>query len=173
MHIQKRLKKIIEVFADKGIRIALAESCTGGYICHEITNISGASKIFERGVVSYSNEAKMELLGVDEELIIEYGAISEPVAKQMAENIRRLSGVQIGISVTGIAGPGGGTKEKPAGLVYIGFASDSKVLVEKRIFKANRIEYKKLVLQHIIETLEKMIETFFSSMKDPMTLKQL
>jgi len=123
-----------------------------------ITNFSGASKIFERGIVSYSNDAKIELLNVDTEIIQEFGAVSPQVAKILAENIRTISKVDIGIGITGIAGPLGGSKEKPVGLVYIGFSTESDTIVEKRIFKTDRINFKKKVLDEIILMLEKYIK---------------
>jgi nicotinamide-nucleotide amidase len=149
-----RIQKIIETFTEKNIWIATAESCTGGYVAHMLTNISGASKVFERGVVSYSNEAKIEILKVDAKAIEKYGAVSEIVAGQMANNIRNLSKVDIGIGVTGIAGPSGGTEEKPVGLVFIGFSTKEQTIVEKYIIKTDRIAFKTEVLKKVIEFLE-------------------
>lgn len=146
----EKIKKIINDLTQKRIHIALAESCTGGYISHMFTNISGASKVFERGIVSYSNEAKIEVLNVRSETINKYGAVSEQVARQMAENIRILSKVDIGLGITGIAGPTGGTEEKPIGLVYIGFSTQMYTLIKKFIFKTDRISFKKNVLDEII-----------------------
>jgi len=157
MEILDRIKIIIDRFTEKNIRIALAESCTGGYISHMITNISGSSKVFDRGVVSYSNLAKIEILGVNSDDIKEYGAVSKPVAEQMAEKIRLGAKVDIGIGVTGIAGPTGATPEKPLGLVYIGFSTENKTFVDKYIFKTERINFKKLVLGKIIDFLENFI----------------
>ena len=157
MEILDRIKIIIDRFTEKNIRIALAESCTGGYISHMITNISGSSKVFDRGVVSYSNLAKIEILGVNSDDIKEYGAVSKPVAEQMAEKIRLGAKVDIGIGVTGIAGPTGATPEKPLGLVYIGFSTENKTFVDKYIFKTDRINFKKLVLGKIIDFLENFI----------------
>ncbi|MFX1274328.1 MAG: CinA family protein [Promethearchaeota archaeon] len=145
-----KIKKIINDLTQKKIQIAIAESCTGGYISHMFTNISGASKVFERGVVSYSNEAKIEVLNVKSETINKYGAASAQVARQMAENIRNLSKVDIGVGITGIAGPTGGTEEKPIGLVYIGFSTQMDTLIKKFIFKTDRISFKKKVLDEII-----------------------
>ena len=154
MVILERIKQIIQRFSERNVSIAVAESCTGGYISHMMTNVSGSSKFFERGVVSYSNRAKIDMLGVNPEDIEEYGAVSEPVANQMANNIRQRSDVDIGIGVTGIAGPTGGTTEKPVGLVYIGYSTEYKDVVKKYIFKTDRISFKKLVLQKILEFLE-------------------
>ncbi|MFX0145568.1 MAG: CinA family protein, partial [Candidatus Hodarchaeota archaeon] len=123
MDILERISKIIKDFSNKNIKIAIAESCTGGFVSHMFTNISGASNVFERGVVCYSNQAKIDLVNVDPKIIESHGAVSEPVALQLANNIRKLSNVNIGIGISGIAGPTGGTPEKPVGLVYIGFST--------------------------------------------------
>jgi nicotinamide-nucleotide amidase len=136
------LKKVTNYLIDKKLKIATAESCTGGLIANTLTNISGSSVYFDRGIVSYSNNAKNELLNVSEKLLEEYGAVSEPIAKEMAENIRKISKVDIGISTTGIAGPTGGTKKKPIGLVYIGLSTKKYTIVKKFLFKGNRIDNK-------------------------------
>ena len=151
-----RIQRIIEQYTDKKILIAVAESCTGGYISHMFTNISGASNVFERGVVTYSNKAKEEILNVESNTIEKYGAVSEIVAQQMAKNIREISKVDIGIGVTGIAGPTGGTKEKPVGLVYIGLSTKENTFVKKYIIKENRINFKKKVLELILDCLENL-----------------
>ncbi|HDQ45081.1 MAG TPA: competence/damage-inducible protein A [bacterium] len=122
----------------KGWRVAVAESCTGGLIAHRLTRVPGSSRYFERGIVAYSNAAKMQHLGVPEEMIREYGAVSPETARAMAEGIRNLSGADTGVSVTGIAGPEGGTPEKPVGLVYAGFADSTRVLVERHRFPGDR-----------------------------------
>jgi nicotinamide-nucleotide amidase len=119
--------------------IAVAESCTGGLIAHKLTNIPGSSAYFERGVVAYSNASKIGVLGVSEKTIRERGAVSAETASAMAEGIRRISGTDIGLSTTGIAGPGGGTEEKPVGLVYIGFCDARRTLVERHIFPRDRL----------------------------------
>ena len=136
------LNKISLILKDQNLKIATAESCTGGLIAHTLTNISGSSDYFDRGVVSYSNKSKTELLGVPEKLIDKYGAVSNPVAKAMADGIRVKSEVDIGISTTGIAGPTGGTKEKPVGLVFIAISTKENVIVKKYQFGGNRIQNK-------------------------------
>lgn len=136
------LNKIYFELKRQKLTIATAESCTGGLIGHTFTNVSGSSEYFDRGIISYSNKAKIELLGVSESLLEEYGAVSEEVAKTMAENIRKRSDVDIGISTTGIAGPLGGTKEKPVGLVYIGVSTEKDNIVKKFIFTGDRIQNK-------------------------------
>lgn len=153
MNSLEDLGKIITKFTIDGITLATAESCTGGYISNMITNVSGASKVFERGIICYSNKSKEELLNVDPFLIEKDGAVSESVAKQLALNIRILSRVNIGIGVTGIAGPTGGTPEKPVGLVFIGFSTEQSTIVEKHILKTDRLKFKELVLEKVISLL--------------------
>lgn len=136
------LNKISLILKEQNLKIATAESCTGGLIAHTLTNISGSSDYFDRGVVSYSNKSKTELLGVPKKLIDKYGAVSNPVAKAMADGIRVKSEVDIGISTTGIAGPTGGTKEKPVGLVFIAISTKDNVIVKKYQFGGNRIQNK-------------------------------
>ncbi|KKM26755.1 hypothetical protein LCGC14_1581570 [marine sediment metagenome] len=155
MDLLERIKNIIEKFISRNLRMSLAESCTGGFISHMFTNISGASKVFERGIICYSNQAKIELLDIEPKTIDDHGAVSKNVVFQLAKNIRKLSKVDIGIGVSGIAGPTGGTQEKPVGLVFIGFSSSKETIVQKYIFKTDRITFKSLVLEKIIEYLEK------------------
>ena len=128
-----------KILKEKGKTLSLAESCTGGMVAARITNISGSSDYFERGVVSYSNQTKMEILGVPKELLDKFGAVSPEVALAMAKGIRQISKTDLGLSVTGIAGPTGGTKEKPVGLIYIGLADSQKSWVEKFLFGQDRM----------------------------------
>jgi nicotinamide-nucleotide amidase len=151
------LNKISDKLKKQHLSVATAESCTGGFLAHILTNISGSSEYFDRGVVTYSNQAKIELLGVQEKTLQDYGAVSEQTAKTMAIGIKERSNVDIGISTTGIAGPTGGTKEKPVGLVYIGIASSKNVNVKKFIFSGNRLQNKestcKVALEMLLENL--------------------
>ncbi|MBN1803463.1 MAG: CinA family protein [Candidatus Lokiarchaeota archaeon] len=158
MEKKNSLKKIVERLSKENIRIAIAESCTGGYVSSQITSVPGASKIFERGLICYSNQAKIDLLGLEADVVIKNGAVSEIVASQMAKKVREKSGVQIGVSVTGIAGPGGGTEKKPVGLVYIGFSTQDNLHVEKKVFQADRKNFRKLVLNYIIDKLEDLLK---------------
>lgn len=136
----EELEAIIgKILISKKITISVAESCTGGLIANRLTNVSGSSQYFDRGVVAYSNRSKVELLGVDESLIQKYGAVSEEVAKAMAEGIRKISASGIGISTTGIAGPTGGTNEKPVGLVWIGYSDDKNTFAIKNFYGNDRL----------------------------------
>jgi len=154
MVILDNVQEIVVKFTKSNTTLAIAESCTGGYISNMITNISGASKVFERGIVCYSNLSKFTLLNVDPDDIVKHGAVSEIVAKQLANNIRELSNVTIGIGVTGIAGPTGGTPEKPVGLVYIGFSTKKETIVEKHQFNVGRIAFKGKVLEKVLSLLQ-------------------
>lgn len=136
------VEKVSNILKEKKLKIATAESCTGGLIAHTFTNIGGSSDYFERGFVTYSNDAKIELLDVSAETLKEHGAVSKHVAKSMAEGVRLKSKVDIGVSTTGIAGPTGGTPEKPVGLVYIAVSTLEKTVVKKFNFKGNRLENK-------------------------------
>ncbi len=156
--ILERIKILFKEFEKKNIMISIAESCTGGYISHMITNIPGASKVFERGVITYSDKSKSEILGIDPETIKEFGAASDIVAKQMAEGIRRISNSKIGIGITGIAGPTGGTKLKPVGLVYVSYSFKNQIIVDKYHFQTSRIKFKQKVLETIINRLESMVQ---------------
>ena len=150
---EELLKKVDYYLKKQRLTVATAESCTGGLIAHTLTNISGSSEYFERGIVSYSNEAKIELLGVAEETLKEHGAVNKQTAKAMALGIKNRSKVDIGISTTGIAGPTGGTKEKPVGLVYICIATSKKVEIKKFIFSGNRLQNKENTCNAALEML--------------------
>ena len=139
---KKLLNKIYLQLKSRNLTLATAESCTGGLIAHTLTNVSGSSDYFDRGVVSYSNKAKMDLLDVSENILKEHGAVSKEVAEAMAEGIRKKSKVDIGLSTTGIAGPTGGTKEKPVGLVYISISTEKKTYVKKFNFGGDRLQNK-------------------------------
>ena len=131
-------RRLGEVLAQKGRTVAVAESCTGGLISHRITNIPGSSTYFLLGIVAYSNEAKTEQLGVDQDLLEEVGAVSRDVALAMARGIMAIAHSDIGVGVTGIAGPEGGTAEKPVGLVFMAAVTDEHERVERNIFAGGR-----------------------------------
>ncbi len=123
---------VVKELSSKNMSIAVAESCTGGLLSKRITDVSGSSQVFSTGIVSYSNQTKVNILGVDKELIEKHGAVSEEVARAMAEGVRKLDGSDIGIGITGIAGPSGGTEEKPVGLVYIALSDGIETFVTVR-----------------------------------------
>ncbi|MCI8336016.1 MAG: CinA family protein [Peptococcaceae bacterium] len=133
-------EKIVAELLNQHKWLATAESCTGGLIAATITDVAGSSGCFGYGVVTYSNEAKHRLIGVSEESLSAWGAVSPQVAEEMARGVAAVSGADIGIAVTGIAGPGGGSAEKPVGLVYIGMATGDEVQVVKNNFSGTRQE---------------------------------
>ena len=155
---EELLKKVSTFLKKHKLTIATAESCTGGLIAHTLTNISGSSDYFDRGVISYSNNAKMDLLDVSEELLVKYGAVSSQIAESMANNVRTKSNVDIGIATTGIAGPTGGTKDKPVGLVYIAISTRDAANVMKYNFKGNRLKNKESTCNAAIKMLIDIIE---------------
>ena len=173
-HAEKLVRDKInrDIFADKDISLeeaiaellvhrretlAVAESCTGGMISNRLTNIPGSSQFYERGIISYSNKAKIEILRVPEALILQHGAVSPQVALSMARGVRKLAGTNYGLSVTGIAGPSGGTPEKPVGLVFIGFADENESTFEKHTFANDRIGNKQRSVQAALNLLRKKI----------------
>jgi nicotinamide-nucleotide amidase len=138
--------------------LALAESCTGGFLADQITNVPGASKVFVAGCVTYSNEEKIRTLGVSRESIEKFGAVSEQVATEMAEGLRIRTGATHGIATTGIAGPGGGSEEKPAGTAFLGLSSENQpVQCEKFFFPSDRETFKQLVAQRAFDLLRKRL----------------
>ena len=129
---------LIRLLTKKKIKISFAESCTGGLLASTITSISGASKVFNLGLVTYSNQAKIKILKVKKDIIKKYGAVSHECCYAMVNNLSKISRANINISITGIAGPRGGTKQKPVGLVYIGIKKGNKVQINKCLFKKKK-----------------------------------
>ena len=129
------MKNLVKILTKKRLKIAFAESCTGGMLASEITSISGASKVFGIGLVTYSNQAKISVLKVKKSIIQKYGAVSPQCCEAMVKNLSKISKAQINVSITGIAGPNGGTKKKPVGLVYIGVKKNNKIFITKNLFK--------------------------------------
>ncbi|MCK4590536.1 MAG: nicotinamide-nucleotide amidohydrolase family protein, partial [Candidatus Latescibacteria bacterium] len=138
---------------ESALKLAVAESCTGGLIAHRLTNIPGSSDYFERGVVTYSNESKVQLLGISAETIREYGAVSTQTAEAMALGVRKLSGTDIGLSITGIAGPTGATPTKSVGLIYIGFSTPEETISKRLQFGDDRLVNKERMSQAALEML--------------------
>ena len=130
--------KIVKLLTKKKLTLSFAESCTGGLLASSITSISGSSKVFDMGLVTYSNNAKVKLLQVPKKTITKYGAVSHETCLSMVKNLSKISKANISISVTGVAGPSGGTKAKPVGLVYIGLKKGSKIIVMKNLFKSKK-----------------------------------
>ena len=129
------MNSIVKKLNKKKLKISFAESCTGGMLASKITSISGASKVFGLGLITYSNQAKISILKVNKRIIQKYGAVSPQCCEAMVKNLAKISKAQINVSITGIAGPNGGTKTKPVGLVYIGVKNKNKILITKNIFK--------------------------------------
>ena len=129
------MNSLVKQLNKKNLKISFAESCTGGLLASKITSISGASKVFGLSLVTYSNQAKISVLKVNKNIIQKYGAVSSQCCEAMVKNLAKISKAQINVSVTGIAGPNGGTKTKPVGLVYIGVKNKNKILITKNIFK--------------------------------------
>ncbi len=146
------------LLAKRGLTLGVAESCTGGLVAHRLTNVPGSSAYLLAGVVAYSNESKTALLGVDPAVIRNYGAVSAETAEAMAEGIRRVTGADIGVSTTGIAGPGGGSEMKPVGLMYAGFADGNGTKTNKLHFAEERIINKSRMSQAILDILRIHLE---------------
>ncbi len=134
-------RNIIKKLSKKKLKISFAESCTGGLLSGTITSISGSSKIFSLGLVSYSNQSKIKVLKVSKKTIKKYGAVSEQVCLAMVKNVGKIGKTNMSVSITGIAGPKGGTKKKPVGLVYVGIKKDNKITIKKYLFKNKRRTY--------------------------------
>ena len=132
------MKLSIKLLIRKKIKVSVAESCTGGLLASAITSISGASKIFNLGLITYSNQAKIKILKVNKKIIKKYGAVSHECCYAMVNNLSKISKANINVSITGIAGPRGGTKKKPVGLVYIGVKKGTKIEINKFLFKSKK-----------------------------------
>ena len=136
--MKKLSQKVVKLLSKKRLKISLAESCTGGLVSSSITSISGSSKVFTLGLVTYSNQAKINILKVPKRIIIKHGAVSYETCLSMVKNLNKISKTNISVSITGVAGPKGGTKQKPVGLVYIGMKKGNKILVKKFLFKSKK-----------------------------------
>ena len=136
--MKKLSQKVVKLLIKKKLKISFAESCTGGLLSSFITSISGSSKVFTIGLVTYSNNAKIKILKVPKKIIMKYGAVSYETCLSMVKNLNKISKTNISVSITGIAGPKGGTKQKPVGLVFIGIKKGNKTLVKKYLFKNKR-----------------------------------
>jgi len=156
--MKKKIIKIINLLKRKKLKLAIAESCTGGMLSSAITSVSGASKVFTMGLVTYSNQAKMSILKVPKKIIQKHGAVSVQCCLSMVNNLSKISKSKVCVSITGIAGPSGGTKQKPVGLVYIGVKNGKKVIVSKSQFKnKGRSSIQKATVKKSLELLLKTI----------------
>ena len=136
--MKKLSKKVINLLRKKKLKISFAESCTGGMLASSITAIRGSSKIFTLGLITYSNKSKINILKVRRNIIIKHGAVSYETCLSMVKNLSLMSKTHVSVSITGVAGPGGGTKSKPVGLVYIGVKKGKKILIKKYLFKSKK-----------------------------------
>jgi len=152
--VNKLVKKLIQ----KKLKISFAESCTGGMLSSVITSVSGSSKVFNLGLITYSNKVKIGILKVPKKIITQYGAVSKECCLSMVKNLSKISKADISVSITGIAGPNGGTKFKPVGLVYIGVKKGNKMIIEKKLFKGqNRISIQKSSVITSLKMINKII----------------
>ena len=150
--------KVVKKLIKKKLKVSFAESCTGGLLSSSITSISGSSKVFNLGIITYSNKAKVKILKVPNKIIEKYGAVSEECCLSMVENLSKISKANISISITGIAGPNGGTKFKPVGLVYIGVKKGKKIIAKKNLFKnKNRISIQKITVSTALNIINNII----------------
>ena len=148
--VNKILKKLIK----KKLKISFAESCTGGMLSSIITSVSSSSKVFNLGIITYSNKTKMDILKVPKKIIHKYGAVSNECCLSMVKNLSKISKANISVSITGIAGPNGGTKLKPVGLVYIGIKKGNKVIIQKNLFRnKNRILIQKATTIKVLKSV--------------------
>lgn len=151
--IPEYVAQLAQQLSQKGWLMATAESCTGGLIAGACTDLAGSSTWFDRGFVTYSNEAKTQMLGVPADLIASHGAVSEPVARAMAEGALIHSLAQAAVAVTGVAGPGGGSAEKPVGTVWFGWSLDGQCWTERRLFTGDRAAVRAATVRHALQTL--------------------
>ena len=152
-------KKLINLLKKKKLKICFGESCTGGLKSSVITSNSGSSKVFDLGLVTYSNQAKQNILKVPNKVIKKYGAVSVQCCLSMVNNLSKISNSHINISITGIAGPKGGTRKKPVGLVFIGLKFKKKIFVNKYLFKnKSRINFQKITVNNVIKTVLSVVK---------------
>ncbi len=151
-------EKLVQDLKNKGYTITTAESCTGGLLAGRILNVSGASAVYNEGHITYSNEAKERLLGVSHDTLEQYGAVSRQTAAEMAIGAARVANANVGLSTTGIAGPGGGTPEKPVGLVYVGCCIDGEVTVEECRFTGDREGNRNDAVEAVLQLLSKKLK---------------
>ena len=153
----KLSQKIVKLLIKKKLKISFAESCTGGLLSSLITSISGSSKVFNLGFVTYSNKSKTNILKVPKKIIAKHGAVSKECCASMVKNLSKISKANISVSITGIAGPNGGTRLKPVGLVYIGIKKGNKISINRNLFKnKNRISIQKAAVNNTLRLISKI-----------------
>ena len=146
--------KVVRILTKKKLSVSFAESCTGGLLASTITSISGSSKVFNMGIITYSNNAKVKFLKIPKKTITKYGAVSYETCISMLKNLSKISKSNINISITGIAGPKGGSKNKPVGLVFVGFKINKKIFIKEYLFKKrNRVEIQKASINEVSKFL--------------------
>ena len=154
MNLQLLHKKLIK----NKLTISVAESCTGGLLAHNLTKLANSSKYFQMGLITYSNQAKIKILKVNKNIIKKYGAVSDECCKIMVKNLSKISKSKINISITGIAGPGGASKDKPVGLVFIGIKKGNEIIIKENRFKSkNRHSIQKLTVKTTLKIIDKII----------------
>lgn len=146
-------RNVVEHLAKMGMKVATAESCTGGMVAATIISVPGSSVVVDSSYVTYSNQAKMDILGVPDEDLRREGAVSEVVARKMAQGVRRAAGADVGVSATGIAGPDGGTIDKPVGLVYIAISTEERVVCKKLLLKGTRNRIRRKTTKEILKLI--------------------
>ena len=152
------INKLHKTFIKKNITISVAESCTGGLLSSKLTRLSGSSRYFQMGLVTYSNKAKIKILRVNKKIIDKYGSVSPECCRSMVQNLSKLSRSKINVSITGIAGPNGGTESKPVGLVYIGLKKGRKIVIKKNLFKnKKRILIQRKTAEEALEMIKNFI----------------
>lgn len=154
----ENITKLSQTLLRKKLKIATAESCTGGLLGSVLTSVPGSSAYFELGLITYSNDAKINLLGVNKNTIYCFGAVSKNTAREMAERIKEIANSNIGVGITGIAGPAGGSIDKPVGLVYIAIALDNNTNIYKNIFTGNREEIREKSVSFVINKLNDLLQ---------------
>jgi len=158
MHTQQIVQNLAEVLSQRGEKLTTAESCTGGLIAKTLTDLSGSAVRFDRGFVTYSNEAKTEMISVPASVIEQYGAVSEAVANAMVAGALKHSAADYAIAVTGVAGPGGGSAEKPVGTVWIGVGSKHQLIARKYVFSGDRDAVRQATLKTAMENFQAMLK---------------
>ena len=157
--MKKLARKLVKLLGKKKLRVSFAESCTGGLLSSSITSINGSSKVFTLGLVTYSNQAKINILRVPKKIIMKHGAVSYETCLSMVKNLNKISKTNISVSVTGVAGPKGGTKQKPVGLVFIGIKKSNKTLIRKYLFKnKKRIAIQKATVNKALNLILSLVK---------------